>query len=178
MAARRTEAITSERAGAAQAKGPARRLGPVRAFLLVGLILIGAALGVGWGWASPTPVHRTFEMNARQFAFDPGILRANKGDRIEIHVTSSDVTHGLYVDGFGARTKIAPGQTGTLVFEATKTGRFAIRCSETCGVFHPFMTGTLIVEPNLVLPGSIGAALGVAVAGLLYAGWTTRRASG
>lgn len=168
-----TEAITSERI---ETGGPARRLGPVRAALLVGLVLAGAALGVGWGWASPLPVHRTFEMTARQFAFEPGILRANKGDRIEIHIKSPDVTHGLYVDGYGEQTKIAPGQAGDLVFDATKTGRFTIRCSETCGVFHPFMTGTLIVEPNLVLPGSIGAAIAAAVAALLYAGWT-RRAS-
>lgn len=147
----------------------------LRVVVLAGLALLGATVGVAWGWASPVPVTRTFEVDARQFAYEPGILRANRGDHIVLNVKSSDVTHGLYVDGYGQSGKVAPGEDLHLEFDADKAGKFTIRCSETCGVFHPFMTGALVVEPNLLLPGSIGLVIGASIGAVLYAGWTAKR---
>jgi cytochrome c oxidase subunit 2 len=152
-----------------------RRLTALRAFLLVVLVAMGVGAGVAWAWASPIPREQVFHVTARQFGYDPGILRANVGDHVVILLHTADVTHGLYIDGYGVSAKVAPGQDARLSFVANRTGRFTIRCNETCGVFHPFMTGKLIVEPNALLPGSIGLAAGVAIASVLYAGWTTRR---
>jgi len=143
--------------------------------ILLGIVLAGAASGVAWGWASPMPMQRSFDLTARQFAYEPGTLTVNRGDRVLIHLGSGDVTHGLYVDGYGVQTKVAPGQDAHLSFVADRSGRFTMRCSEVCGVFHPFMTGKLVVEPNLLLSGSIGLAVGAAVAAVLYATWTARR---
>ncbi len=152
-----------------------RAVGLGRGVVLLGLILGGAAAGVAWGWASPLPVQRTFHVTARQYAYEPGVLLANRGDLVRLHVESADVSHGMYIDGYGVSGKAAPGQELDLQFVADKPGRFTLRCSETCGVFHPFMTGELVVEPNLLLPGSIGTAVGAAAAAVLFAGWTARK---
>jgi cytochrome c oxidase subunit 2 len=146
-----------------------------RVLLIAGLLAAGAGAGIAWGWAPPMPVQRTFHVTARQFGYDPGILRANRGDHVVIEVKSADVTHGLFIDGYGLRGTVAPGRDLRLSFVANRAGRFAFRCSEVCGVFHPFMTGTLVVEPNLLLPGSIGLAAAVAVSAVLWSGWSARR---
>jgi cytochrome c oxidase subunit 2 len=59
-----------------------------------------------------------------------------------------DVTHGLYLDGYGIDIKARPGMVGKATFTADKPGRFTFRCSETCGEFHPYMVGFLEVTPN------------------------------
>ncbi|MBI4260497.1 MAG: cupredoxin domain-containing protein [Actinobacteria bacterium] len=121
------------------------------------------------------PSKRSFDVTARQFAFEPGILRVNRGDRVELRVRSPDVTHGLYIDGYGVDGKVTPHGELVVRFTADRPGRFALRCSRTCGVFHPFMTGQLVVEPNLLFPGSVGAAAGAAIGAVVYAARTGRR---
>jgi heme/copper-type cytochrome/quinol oxidase subunit 2 len=143
--------------------------------VIAGLALAGSAAGVAWGWTSEAPTTREIHITARQFAYNPGVIRVNVGDRVVLHVVSDDVTHGLYIDGYEVVGKVTPGQDLTLEFVADRPGRFGIRCSEVCGVFHPFMTGKLIVEPNLVFSGSIGLALGSAAGALVWAGWNARK---
>ncbi|MFV1960808.1 MAG: cupredoxin domain-containing protein [Acidimicrobiia bacterium] len=143
--------------------------------IIVGLAIAGTVGGVAWGWSSSSPTVREIHITARQFAYDPGVIRVNLGDRVVLHVESADVTHGLYVDGYGVQGKVTPGEDLTLEFVADRAGRFGIRCTEVCGVFHPFMTGKLIVEPNLLFPGSIGLALGAASGAVVWAGWSARR---
>jgi heme/copper-type cytochrome/quinol oxidase subunit 2 len=143
--------------------------------IIAGLAIAGTVGGVAWGWSSSSPTVREIHITARQFAYDPGIIRVNLGDRVVLHVESMDVTHGLYVDGYGVQGKVTPGEDLTLEFVADRAGRFGFRCSEVCGVFHPFMTGKLIVEPNLLFPGSIGLALGAASGAVVWAGWSARR---
>ncbi|MFA4842782.1 MAG: cupredoxin domain-containing protein [Candidatus Omnitrophota bacterium] len=89
-----------------------------------------------------------FEIKAKKFSYTPNIITVNRGDRVKIRLISEDVTHGLFVDGYGIKTSAHPGQDGSLIFLADKTGRFSFRCSVTCGEFHPYMIGYLIVEPN------------------------------
>jgi len=139
------------------------------------LAIAGSIGGVAWGLSSSSPTVQEIHITARQFAYDPGIIRVNLGDRVVFHVVSADVTHGLYVDGYGVQGKVTPGEDLTIEFVADQAGRFGIRCSEVCGTFHPFMTGKLIVEPNLLLPGSIGLALGGASGAIVWAGWSARR---
>ncbi|GMR02191.1 MAG: hypothetical protein BMS9Abin20_0519 [Acidimicrobiia bacterium] len=143
--------------------------------VIAGLAIAGSFGGVAWGWQSSSPTDRVIHITARQFAYEPGIIRVNVGDRVMLHVESADVTHGLYIDGYGVQGKVAPGEDLTLEFVADQAGRFGFRCTEVCGTFHPFMTGKLIVEPNLLLPGAIGLALGGAIGAVLWAGWSARR---
>ena len=112
---------------------------------------------------------RTIEISARKFSYTPHIVRVAKGDEITIRLISEDVVHGFYLDGYGIETHTQPGSDGSLTFVADKTGRFNFRCSATCGEFHPFMVGYLVVKPNTrfyAFAGSVGliglgSALGI-----------------
>ncbi|MCM8771023.1 MAG: cupredoxin domain-containing protein, partial [Candidatus Omnitrophica bacterium] len=92
---------------------------------------------------------RFFEIKAKKFSYTPNIIRVKIGDKVKIRLISEDVTHGIFVDGYGVETRAHPGQDGSLSFVANRPGRFTFRCSVTCGEFHPYMVGYLVVSPNL-----------------------------
>jgi heme/copper-type cytochrome/quinol oxidase subunit 2 len=108
------------------------------------------------------PQERTFRIDARQFAYSPSELKVNAGDTVTIQLVSTDVVHGLYVDGYDISVEADPGQTATLAFIADKPGSFRFRCNVTCGAMHPFMIGKLNVGSNNWFFRSIGLiALGM-----------------
>ncbi|MCQ9206229.1 MAG: hypothetical protein NG737_07965, partial [Omnitrophica bacterium] len=124
---------------------------------------------------------------ARKYAYDPPIIRVNKGDTVSINLITRDVTHGFYIEGYDIDAKIKPEHSsdfGTLYlrhpsqghnftevdaieFVANKTGKFRYRCSQTCGYMHPFMLGELIVNPNYPFWGGVGFAIGTFIATML-----------
>ncbi|MHB8779398.1 MAG: cupredoxin domain-containing protein, partial [Anaerolineales bacterium] len=88
--------------------------------------------------------------------------KVNPGDTVTLQLVSTDVVHGLYVDGYDVSVEADPGQSATLTFIADKPGSFRFRCNVTCGAMHPFMIGKLTVGTNDWLYRSIGfAVLGV-----------------
>ncbi len=91
---------------------------------------------------------RFIEVRAKKFAYEPHRIEVNRGDEVTIRLISEDVTHGLYLDGYQMMTQAHPGQDGSITFVASRSGRFVFRCSVTCGEFHPFMVGHLLVRPN------------------------------
>ena len=105
------------------------------------------------------PQERIFRIEARQFAYSPSDLRVNPGDKVTLQIVSTDVVHGLYVDGYDISAEADPGQTATLTFVANKPGSFRFRCNVTCGAMHPFMIGKLTVGTNRWLFRSIGLAV-------------------
>ena len=113
------------------------------------------------------PTHRTFHVDSRSFAFTPAEIKVNQGDLVTIELTSSDVVHGLYLDGYDLEISTDPGQTNQLTFTADRAGSFRFRCSVTCGDLHPFMIGKIQVGPNLLLWRGAGLAILAAIAGVL-----------
>ena len=105
------------------------------------------------------PQARTFRIEARQFAYFPSELVVNRGDAVTIQLVSTDVVHGLYVDGYDISVQADPGQTATLTFVADKSGSFRFRCNVTCGAMHPFMIGKLSVGKDDWLYRSIGLSV-------------------
>jgi len=124
-------------------------------FMAAGLVVALAPLPV----PTITPKARTFRIEAGQFAYSPSELRVNPGDNVTIQLVSTDVVHGLYVDGYDVSIEADPGQTATLTFTANKPGSFRFRCNVTCGAMHPFMIGKLTVGTNTWLFRSIELAL-------------------
>ncbi len=137
-----------------------------------GGVLVGlAALIVAFAPLPETPAARpavrTVRVEASQFSYSPSVIAVNQGDTVTLELVSTDVVHGLYVDGYGVSTEADPGQTGTLTFVADRPGSFRIRCNVTCGAMHPFMIGKLNVGRNtsflrsagLLLVGLFGLAL-------------------
>jgi len=152
------------------------------------LVLGASAVGGMLLQPSAPPQERRIKMTARQYAFDPPVLRVNKGDTVRLRVTSLDVIHGLYMEAFDFNALIIPDspylelshpsrpdepaeKVEEIVFVADKTGKFRYRCSHTCGSMHPFMQGELVVAPNRLLGGGVGGLVGL----LLAAAFTALR---
>jgi heme/copper-type cytochrome/quinol oxidase subunit 2 len=131
-------------------------------FVIAGLVVVFAPLPVSAG----VPQARTFRMEARQFAYSPSELQVHPGDTVTIQLVSTDVVHGLYVDGYDVSIEADPGQTRSLTFTADKPGSFRFRCNVTCGAIHPFMIGRLTVGSNNWLFRSIALAA-LAVVGVI-----------
>jgi heme/copper-type cytochrome/quinol oxidase subunit 2 len=117
--------------------------------------------------SASTPTERLFRVEAGDFAYTPAVLHVNPGDKVTIELVSTDVVHGVYVDGYGVSIIADPGQPATLTFTADRPGIFRLRCSVTCGALHPFMTGKLQVGSNLLLWRGVGLAF-LALFGILF----------
>jgi len=120
-----------------------------RAIILAVFLALGAVVLLA-PWPSPAPptTGREVVIHARQYAYTPGVVRVSQGERITMVLEAEDVTHGLYVDGYGVDLVAVPGRPARASFVADREGKFRLRCSKVCGSLHPFMLGELIVEPN------------------------------
>lgn len=135
------------------------------------LLLLLAMAGLVVAFAPlPVPVvapeERTLRIDARQFAYSPSELTVNPGDTVKVQLVSTDVVHGLYIDGYDLSLEADPGQTATMTFTADRTGSFRFRCNVTCGAMHPFMIGQLTVGVNDWFFRSAGLAV-ISVFGVL-----------
>ena len=113
------------------------------------------------------PVERFFRVEASRFAYSPSTLKVNPGDRVTLELASTDVVHGLAVDGYGLQVSADPGQTARLTFIADRSGAFRFHCSVTCGPLHPFMIGKIQVGENTLLWRAAGLSL-LAVVAVLW----------
>lgn len=112
------------------------------------------------------PQERIFRIDAQQFTYSPSEVTVQPGDIVTIELVSTDVVHGLYIDGYDLSVEADPGQTARMTFAADKPGSFRFRCNVTCGAMHPFMIGKLTIGTNDWLFRSAGLAV-VAVLGVL-----------
>ena len=140
--------------------------------IAVSWVILGiAALLVAFAPVNLQPitsnVERVFHIEAGDFAYSPAVLHVNPGERVTIELASTDVVHGIYVDGYDVSVTADPGQPATLSFIADRPGIFRLRCSVTCGALHPFMTGKLQVGSNLLLWRGVGLAF-VALLGVFF----------
>ncbi len=145
-------------------------------WLLLGLI----ALAVPFAPFPLTPDTSTqdthvFRIEASQYAYDPGEIAVNPGDTVTIQLVSTDVVHGLYIDGYDLSLEADPGQTATMTFVADKPGSFRFRCNVTCGAMHPFMIGKLNVGANEWLYRSLGLALLATIGSVAYFVYRSRQ---
>ena len=136
----------------------------------VTLALVLVALLAPLPVTGAAPQERHITISARSFAFEPGTARVNRGDTLIVNLESTDVVHGLYVDGYGLATQAEPGRPGQLTFVANRSGAFRFRCNVACGNLHPFMIGKLVVGPNLTWLRAIAATVITAV-GAMAALW-------
>ena len=92
------------------------------------------------------PEERVFNVVASQWAFEPSVIRALKGDHVVLHLRSVDVDHGFRLPEFGVDANLRPGTEQTIEFDADQAGTFSFFCDVFCGAGHAGMRGTLIVE--------------------------------
>src|SRR5512134_2617602 len=147
------------------------RLSPrwmVIGLLAVAIIVVPNPIALA---ASARPAERHFRIEANSFQYTPEAIQVNPGDHVTIDLVSTDVVHGLYIDGYDLNVTADPGQTATLSFVADRSGSFRFRCSVTCGALHPFMIGKLNVGSNDLLWRAIGLGVLAVVAGI----WAVRQ---
>ena len=95
--------------------------------------------------AAPEPTVKAFSIIARQWEFEPSTITVNKGDTVQLTLTSVDVSHGYSISAFGVNEILKPGATVETSFVADKVGTFTSTCSVSCGEGHLAMTGTIVV---------------------------------
>ena len=71
---------------------------------------------------------------------------------------SIDVLHDFYVPEFRAKMDMIPGSVTYFWFTPTRTGSFEVLCAELCGVGHPVMRGSVVVDERERLPGLAAAS--------------------
>ncbi len=137
--------------------------------LLISIMILILVAGPSIVLAQPEePRERVITIEASKFSYKPEIIEVNEGDRVTIRLISTDVHHGLFIDGYELKTDAKPGEEGNITFIANRTGKFAMRCSVTCGPFHPYMISYLKVKPDYRLFGSIYLALVVFIGSIVF----------
>jgi heme/copper-type cytochrome/quinol oxidase subunit 2 len=133
---------------------------------VAGIVLVPAPSSIYTG------PEREVRISASRFEYLPAEITVQTGQRVILELTSTDVVHGIYLDGYELQMIADPGREETLEFTANRPGTFTFRCSVTCGPLHPFMVGKLHVVPNYKWIRLIsGSALAV-IAGVL---WSQKR---
>lgn len=89
---------------------------------------------------------QTFDVVATQFEFTPSTITVNKGDTVQLNLSSEDVPHGFALSAFNVSETLTPGKTKTVEFVADQAGTFTFSCNIVCGAGHSGMSGQLIVE--------------------------------
>jgi cytochrome c oxidase subunit 2 len=89
---------------------------------------------------------REIEVKAFQYGFSPDPIVVNRGERIRLKITSTDVTHGVLIKEYKINVPLPPKETKIIEFVADKGGEFLLHCSVYCGPGHGRMHGKLIVK--------------------------------
>ena len=159
--------------------GESRRRGAIWALGALGILAI---VGIGAaGTGTQAPREHEIRMTAGRYAFEPAVIRVQRGDTLRLRFAATDVVHGFYLEGHDLDVTIPPlsrqvevkrGGAMELVDEvvlvAERSGKFRYRCSKTCGAMHPFMVGELAVGPNYLFRASAASAIGLLLGGLAW----------
>ena len=112
----------------------------------------------------PEKPPRMIQVAAKNFEFEPSVIRVKAGEKIQLKLTSVDRTHGIHISPFpaGGQPNTPPGLsftygddclklkkdlTATVEFTAEAPGSYAFSCCKKCGTGHARMKGQIIVEP-------------------------------
>lgn len=89
---------------------------------------------------------KEFDIVAKQWDFQPSIIKVNKGDKVKLNIKSIDIKHGFALTDFGINKDLNVGETTIVEFTADKSGTFSFFCSVYCGSGHKDMKGILVVN--------------------------------
>jgi cytochrome c oxidase subunit II len=75
-----------------------------------------------------------------------GEIHLPLGKPVKVVLRAVDVLHDFYVPELRAKMDAIPGMITYFWFTPTRTGTFDILCAELCGVGHPMMRGTFVID--------------------------------
>ena len=157
-------------------------------FLILFSLELALLIPLGISQLPRTTTTRHIAIDAHRFAYTPSRVVVNKGDTVILQFSTSDVTHGLQLDGYPIELIARKGTTfrkldwiedkdhlhrnwsrvSSVKFRAQRAGKFIFRCTETCGNLHPFMSGELVVKPNTPFHFFISLSLWVVFAVFIW----------
>ena len=159
--------------------GESRRRGAIWALGALGILAIVGISAAGAGTQAPR--EHEIRVTAGRYAFEPAVIRVQRGDTLRLRFAATDVVHGFYLEGHDLDITIPPlsrqveakraGATELVeevVLVAERSGKFRYRCSKTCGAMHPFMVGELVVGPNHLFRASAASAIALLLGGLAW----------
>jgi cytochrome c oxidase subunit II len=80
------------------------------------------------------------------WSFTPREVRVPAGAEVTFIATTTDVIHGVHVEGTRVNFMIIPGHISRVTSTFREPGEYLIICHEFCGAGHHLMYGTLVVE--------------------------------
>ncbi|MDH7803297.1 MULTISPECIES: cytochrome c oxidase subunit II [unclassified Rhizobium] len=95
---------------------------------------------------NPLGLNRNDPAGMDDVIVEGGELHLPAGRPVKMLLRSVDVLHDFYVPEFRAKMDMIPGSVTYYWFTPTRTGTFEVLCAELCGVGHPQMRGTVIVD--------------------------------
>ncbi|MDP9396014.1 MAG: cytochrome c oxidase subunit II, partial [Actinomycetota bacterium] len=102
-------------------------------------------IGKRWSWDFNYLDAQVFETG---IPGKPPTLYLPRGESVRFDLASRDVIHSFWAPAFLFKLDVFPGRTNTFQVTPTKTGKFAGKCAELCGVDHSRMLFTVeVVEP-------------------------------
>ncbi len=84
---------------------------------------------------------------------DADVVTANElhvpaGEAVEVLLKSEDVIHSFWVPELAGKIDLVPGQTNSVILEASEPGMFRGQCAEFCGLQHAGMRFRVYAEPR------------------------------
>ncbi|MCA1494893.1 cytochrome c oxidase subunit II [Sinorhizobium alkalisoli] len=95
---------------------------------------------------NPLGLNRNDAASLDDVIVEAGELHLPIGKPVKVLLRSVDVLHDFYVPEFRAKMDMVPGMITYFWFTPTRTGTFEVLCAELCGVGHPQMRGTVVVD--------------------------------
>ena len=89
---------------------------------------------------------RVIQITAQNWSFTPSVIKARKGEVVQLSITGAGGLHGFSVPSLGINENLTPGQTITINLPTDRAGTFPLFCSIPCGSGHRDMTGQIIIE--------------------------------
>ncbi len=97
------------------------------------------------GEGNPVRIDGADPNSAGDFVTSELVLLSNR--EIDLRIRSQDVIHGFAIPELRLKQNAIPGQTIHLHFTPTKTGTYAILCTQLCGLGHYRMNANLRILP-------------------------------
>ncbi|WP_271897987.1 cytochrome c oxidase subunit II [Candidatus Phyllobacterium onerii] len=95
---------------------------------------------------NPLGVNKNDSAGLDDIIIQGGELHLPIGKPVKMVLRSIDVLHDFYVPEFRAKMDMVPGMVTYFWITPTRTGTFEVLCAELCGVGHPQMRGTVVVD--------------------------------
>jgi cytochrome c oxidase subunit 2 len=114
-----------------------------RAVVFLAVIFLASSVPIGHA-QSP----RRVEITAKRFTYEPDTITLKKGEPVVLVLHSIDVTHGIKIEAFNAKSDdIKKGKETEVRLIPQQTGHFEGQCSHFCGNGHGTMKLQIEVVP-------------------------------